>query len=179
MDDPGLAQAVQGVTLPGVDAAQIGDVDDQRGLVRRALSGRILHQAGGVLGAQKRAAQIGLHHVLPIRDGGFIKRALEKTRRAVHPDIQMAELRFDGREQALDLGRIAQIRVDGDRSHTQGADFGHGRTRGGFRAAVMDDHMRAGSRQRQRDRLADPVRAACNRGDFVVQIHVFPRIRGG
>ena len=128
------------------DRAVVDDAAAARGLV--------LHDAEGVLGAQERRGEIGVHHRLPLREAEI----LERHRRRAHAGIVEEHV-----EPAVDFHHLGE--QGGDRS-----GIGHV---GGHRQALADivaellgflqhlhappgeHHGEAGLHQRQRCRASD------------------------
>ena len=83
----------------------------------------------------------------------------------VDEDVEVAELRLDPLDERLRLGRVADVRADGDT-----ADLGGDRlSASSLPGAVVDRDLRAAARQLAGDGRADPARAPGDERDLALE----------
>jgi hypothetical protein len=114
----------------------------------------------------KRATQIGGDHPVEDFQIAFGDRPQRHDADAVHHDINPAEGFQRISEEALDVGGVRHIRLDGDRSSTRGLDLGHGRVGLGGVAGIVHHDSKTVTGQSQGHRAADAARSACDDGSF-------------
>ena len=128
----------------------------------------LFHQRHGALRGEQERARVDVHRPVPAGDLLLQRGAVEAGSGVVDEDIQPIKLGRDRVKEQVDIFDLGQV------GRTTSARRPISRTwrrllRRGPVAVVVDHHIRAGSRQAQRDRPANPAPRPGDQGHFARQ----------
>ena len=102
---------------------------------------------------KKRAAQVGVENGIPVVPGHIERRLANVAAGVVDQDIDLAEVRLDGRHRSLNAGMIAHVQIDRKCLSAERLNF-RGERRQGPLVAAGDGQIGPGAGQRARKILA-------------------------
>jgi hypothetical protein len=137
-----------------VDADDARDIHDRTGAAAQHLPG---DGAAGV----ERPAQVRVDDLLPVLVAHPGDQRVPRDARVVDEDVEVAQIGLDLLDQRLRLGRVADVRADGDP-----ADLGRDRVGGLLAGPVVDRDLRPAAGELARDGGADAARPTGDERDL-------------
>src|SRR5207248_3691893 len=102
----------------------------------------------------------------PVRFGDIREPGAVEARGAVDDDVEPAQLALDARDHVIDVALDRNVCAHGERSASALFDFADSRSRIRRRFAVVDDDVRTGIGEGERDRFTNASCTACDEGYF-------------
>ena len=131
------------------------------------------HAAGGLLRAEKRAAEVGVEHFVPLFDSE-VKQGFPGLHGGVgDEDVNVVEVLVEFGEKIPSAGDIADIGLDGDGFAAKRLDLSDGVRGTGGVGVVVDGNIHAGAGEFYGDHFANPL--ARSRYQGCSDIHAEPR----
>ena len=115
------------------------------------------HHRGDRATAVKHRAQIGRDHLIPVLIGGICKELLHRDTGVIHQHVDLSEAILDLFDHSVDLGAVADVRLDGHHLTAGCHKLSAQQARFFFTVVIMDRNAILILREFFRARRADPA----------------------